>query len=185
MEVHNVQVMAAFDQAPLARSTRREMKLRLQKLARLILSASSPEDACCNPQEGIPVLSKLYSNEATRKSHIVAAVAAFKHCPSLARSAPQAHGQWLAALANINGIPKLEEQCEEWQVLYQRACLLEPLTLEGLLCTLVTELPPQRAPEIASMHVVSSRHNARRNFVLMSGNMPQMVAFTDRCNAHI
>ena len=31
------------------------MKRRLQKLARLIPNATSPEDACCNPQEAFAV----------------------------------------------------------------------------------------------------------------------------------
>jgi hypothetical protein len=79
--------------------------------------------------------------------------------------------QMACRLANVNAIKILEEQCEEWQVLSQRARLLEPLTLEGLLCTLVTELPPERGADVARLHVVSSRYNASGNFIFIAANM--------------
>jgi len=87
----------------LVASTRSELSRRLEKLARFTPNTSSVDDKCRRPEDAAPALERLYANRDTRKNHVAAVAAAFRHCPTLACQFPEAHGQWLAALARMQG----------------------------------------------------------------------------------
>jgi len=178
-------VLAAIEAAPLAKSTQREVVRRLRKLTRLVPGAASAEDACTRPEEALDALERVYCNRSNRSTHIAAVLSAFKHCSSLPLHGPDAHAQWLSAHSRLHAQLGVRNGTEEWATFVQYAQALHPLTLAGLLARLVTELPPQRAPELSSLRAVSAPVTTVGNSAVVVSGEPCAVVFAHRHYRHI
>jgi hypothetical protein len=178
-------VLAAIEAAPLAKSTHNEVVRRLRKLTRLVPGAASAEDAFTRPEEALDALERVYCNRSNRNTHIAAVLSAFKHCSSLALHAPDAHAQGLSAHSRFNAQLGANVGTEEWATFVQYAQALYPLTLAGLLARLVTELPPQRAPELSSLCAVSAPVTTVGNSAVVVSGEPCAVVFAHRRYRHI
>jgi hypothetical protein len=96
-----------------------------------------------------------------------------------------AHAQWLSAHSCFNAQLGANVGTEEWATFVQYAQALHPLTLAGLLARLVTELPPQRAPELSSLRAVSAPVTTVGNSAVVVSGGPCAVVFAHRHYRHI